>query len=98
MNMTHHDIILRPVITEKSSRLMGLNQYTFEVHPKANKVQIKKAVSEIFKVKVRTVHTVAVRSKPKRMGVFLGRSRSWKKAVVTLEPGERIEFFEGANI
>jgi large subunit ribosomal protein L23 len=98
MNMTHHDIILRPVITEKSSRLMGLNQYTFEVHPKANKVQIKKAVSEIFKVKVRTVHTVAVRSKPKRMGIFLGRSRSWKKAVVTLEPGERIEFFEGANI
>ncbi|MGC9372699.1 MAG: 50S ribosomal protein L23 [Thermovirgaceae bacterium] len=98
MRMTSHDIIVRPVITEKSSRLMGENQYTFEVHPKANKVQIRKAVSEIFKVKVRSVHTMAVRSKPKRMGIFLGRSRSWKKAVVTLEPGERIEFFEGANI
>ena len=98
MNETYHDIILRPVITEKSSRLMGLGKYTFEVHPKANKIQIKKAVSEIFKVKVKSVHTMPVPSKPKRMGVFLGRSRSWKKAIVTLEPGERIEFFEGASI
>lgn len=93
-----HDIIVRPVITEKSSRMMEHNQYTFEVLPKANKVEIRKAVEEVFKVKVEKVRTIKVHSKPKRMGVFLGRSRSWKKAIVTLAPGERIEFFEGATV
>lgn len=92
-----HDVILRPVITEKSSRLMENNQYTFEVHRDANKIQIRKAVEEIFKVKVLRVNTINVKSKPKRLGAFLGRSRSWKKAIVTLAPGERIEFFEGAG-
>ena len=92
-----HDIIVRPVITEKSSRLMSQNKYTFEVLPKANKIEIRKAVEEVFKVKVSGVHTIKVRSKPKRMGRFLGRSRSWKKAIVTLLPGQRIEFFDGAG-
>lgn len=98
MNHVAHDIIVRPVITEKSSRMMEFNQYTFEVLPKANKIEIKKAVEEVFKVKVAKVRTIKVHSKPKRMGVFLGRSRSWKKAIVTLAPGERIEFFEGATV
>ncbi|MBO8153649.1 50S ribosomal protein L23 [Thermovirga sp.] len=98
MNLTPYDIIIRPIITEKSSRQMENNKYTFEVHKDANKIQIKQAISEIFKVKVDSVHTIKVRSKPKRLGVHLGRSRSWKKAIVTLKPGERIEFFEGANI
>lgn len=98
MNAVAHDIIVRPVITEKSSRLMGFNKYTFEVLPQANKIEIRKAVEEVFKVKVSSVHTIKVRSKPKRMGRFLGRSRSWKKAIVTLMPGERIEFFDGAGI
>jgi large subunit ribosomal protein L23 len=93
-----HDIIVRPIITEKSSRLMALNKYTFEVLPRANKIEIRKAVEEVFKVKVSSVHTIKVRSKPKRMGRFLGRSRSWKKAIVTLIPGERIEFFDGAGV
>ncbi|ACZ19414.1 50S ribosomal protein L23 [Thermanaerovibrio acidaminovorans] len=97
MNLVAHDVILRPVITEKSSRLMENNQYTFEVHRDANKIQIRKAVEEIFKVKVLRVNTINVKSKPKRLGAFLGRSRSWKKAIVTLAPGERIEFFEGAG-
>jgi large subunit ribosomal protein L23 len=92
-----HDIIVRPVITEKSSRLMSQNKYTFEVLPKANKIEIRKAVEDVFKVKVSSVHTIKVRSKPKRMGRFLGRSRSWKKAIVTLLPGQRIEFFDGAG-
>ena len=92
-----HDIIVRPVITEKSSGLMSQNKYTFEVLPKANKIEIRKAVEEVFKVKVSGVHTIKVRSKPKRMGRFLGRSRSWKKAIVTLLPGQRIEFFDGAG-
>lgn len=98
MNAVAHDIIVRPIITEKSSRLMGFNKYTFEVLPQANKIEIRKAVEDVFKVKVSSVHTVKVRSKPKRMGRFLGRSRSWKKAIVTLLPGERIEFFDGAGI
>ncbi|HDH97845.1 MAG TPA: 50S ribosomal protein L23 [Deltaproteobacteria bacterium] len=98
MSLTPYDIIIRPIITEKSSRQMENNKYTFEVHKDANKIQIKQAISEIFKVKVDSVHTIKVRSKPKRLGVHLGRSRSWKKAIVTLKPGERIEFFEGANI
>lgn len=92
-----HDIIIRPVVTEKSSRMMESNKYTFEVLPAANKIEIRKAVEEVFKVKVSSVHTIKVRSKPKRMGRFLGRTRSWKKAVVTLLPGERIEFFDGAG-
>jgi large subunit ribosomal protein L23 len=92
-----HDIIVRPVVTEKSSRLMSQNKYTFEVLPQANKIEIRKAVEEVFKVKVTSVHTIKVPSKPKRMGRFLGRSRSWKKAIVTLAPGERIEFFDGAG-
>lgn len=93
-----HDIILRPIITEKSSRMMALNKYTFEVLRAANKIEIRKAVEEVFKVKVSSVHTVNVHSKPKRMGRFLGRSRAWKKAIVTLIAGQRIEFFDGAGI
>ena len=92
-----HDIIVRPVVTEKSSRLMSHNKYTFEVLQQANKIEIRKAVEEVFKVKVTSVHTLRMPSKPKRMGRFLGRSRSWKKAIVTRAPGERIEFFDGAG-
>lgn len=98
MKSVAHDIIIRPIITEKSSRLMSFNKYTFEVMPGVNKIEIRKAVEEVFKVKVASVHTINVRSKPKRMGRFVGRSRSWKKAVVTLHQGERIQFFDGAGI
>lgn len=98
MNLLPHDIIVRPIITEKSNRQMEHNKYTFEVHPDANKGEIEKAVEKTFKVKVTKVHTIKVNPKPKRLGVHVGRSRSWKKAVVTLAPGERIEFFEGASI
>ncbi|EFC91962.1 MULTISPECIES: 50S ribosomal protein L23 [Dethiosulfovibrio] len=98
MKLMAHDIIVRPIITEKSSRMMEDNKYTFEVHPQANKTEVRKAVETVFKVKVEKVHTLKVRSKPKRMGVFLGKSRAWKKAIVTLAEGERIEFFEGASV
>jgi len=98
MNLLAHDIIIKPVITEKSSALIELNKYTFEVHRSANKIQIRKAVEQIFKVKVLSVNTMNVPSKPKRMGAFLGKTRSWKKAIVALPEGQRIEFFEGVNI
>lgn len=93
-----HDIIIRPIITEKSSSLMSMNKYTFEVLPKANKIEIRKAVEEVFKVKVTSVHTMKIKGKPKRMGRFFGHSRSWKKAIVSLAAGEHIEFFDGAGI
>lgn len=97
MRTTAHDIIVRPIITEKTSRMMEMGQYVFEVLPKANKIEIRKAIEEVFQVKVVRVNTIQVRSKPKRMGAFLGRSRSWKKAIVTLAAGQKIAFFEGAG-
>jgi large subunit ribosomal protein L23 len=72
--------------------------YTFEVHSMANKIQIRKAIEEIFKVKVEKVNTINMKPKPKRYGVFKGKTRSWKKAMISLAAGQRIEFFEGANI
>jgi large subunit ribosomal protein L23 len=98
MKLIAHDIILRPVITEKSNSLMEHNKYTFEVHKDANKIQIRQAVEQIFKVKVMSVNTMNVSSKPKRRGVLAGRTRSWKKAIVALPEGQRIEFFEGASV
>jgi large subunit ribosomal protein L23 len=98
MNLIAHDIIIRPIITEKSNSLMAYGKYTFEVHKSANKIQIRQAVEQIFKVKVLSVNTINVPSKPKRRGALVGKTRSWKKAVVALPEGQRIEFFEGASI
>ena len=98
MNLTAHDIIIRPIITEKSSSLMGLNKYTFEVHKSANTTQIRKAVEEVFNVKVEGVNTINVKGKLRRRGMSKGYTRSWKKAIVSLKPDQRIEFFEGASI
>jgi large subunit ribosomal protein L23 len=77
---------------------MSQNKYTFEVLRAANKIEIRDAVEEVFKVKVLSVHTVNVHPKPKRMGRFSGRTKAWKKAIVTLVPDQRIEFFDGAGI
>ena len=95
--MDAHDVVIRPVISEKSYALIGQNKYTFRVHPDAHKTQIRAAIEEIFNVTVTEVRTMAVRSKPKRRGWTSGRTRSWKKAVVELTPGDRIELFEGAQ-
>lgn len=93
--MEARELIKRPVITEKTTKLMEENKYCFIVDPKANKTQIKQAVEELFKVKVRSVNTLNVLGKVKRMGRYEGRRSSWKRAIVTLEKGSRIEFFEG---
>ena len=98
MNLTAHDIIIRPIITEKSSSLMAMNKYTFEVHKSANKIQILKAVEEAFNVKVAAVNTINVKGKMRRRGLAKGFTRSWKKAIVALKPDQHIEFFEGASI
>ena len=95
--MIQYDIIRRPVITEKTSIQKEVsNQFTFEVDRLANRVEIKKAVESIFNVKVAVVRTMQVKGKTKRRGWIVGKRRDWKKAIVTLMPGERIDFFEGA--
>jgi large subunit ribosomal protein L23 len=94
--MDARHVIHSPVISEKSYALIADNKYTFRVHPNAHKTQIRAAVEEIFDVTVTEVHTMTMKSKPKRRGHTAGRTRAWKKAVVQLAPGDRIELFEGA--
>jgi large subunit ribosomal protein L23 len=92
-----HDIIISPLVTEKSTtQREGQNQYSFKVDKRANKIEIKDAVERLFKVKVREVRTVTVRGKVKRLGRRFGKRPDWKKAIVTVKEGDRIEFFEGA--
>jgi large subunit ribosomal protein L23 len=94
--MTPQEILRRPVITEKSNlQKEAANQLTFEVDRRANRIEIKQAVESVFKVKVAAVRTLHVQGKYKRRGRILGKRRDWKKAIVTLLPGQRIEFFEG---
>lgn len=88
-------IIIKPVVTEKSVDLMQENKYCFRVAKDANKIEIKNAIEEIFKVTVINVNTVNVHGKMKRMGRTQGKTASWKKAVVTLREGDSIEVFEG---
>lgn len=89
--------IIRPVVSEKSYALIAEGKYTFRVDHRAHKTQIAQAVEEIFSVGVAQVRTSKVPSKPKRRNLQKGRTRGWKKAVVQLVPGDRIELFEGAE-
>ncbi len=94
--MDSRTVLIRPVISEKSYALIGEGKYTFRVHERANKTQVAQAVEDAFGVHVTAVRTAKVRAKPKRRGLHQGHSRAWKKAVVQLASGERIELFEGA--
>ena len=88
-------IILKPLVTEKGSRLREAgNKYLFQVVKDANRIEIKDAVKAIFNVKVKDVKTIVVHGKIKRMGMFSGKRPDWKKAVVTLEEGQSIDLFE----
>ena len=91
---TSYDIIRRPIITEKSALLAEKAVYTFEVAKDANKVEIKKAIEEIFNVKVVAIRTVNVHKKAKRMSRYEGFKAAYKKAIVRLEPGQTIKAFE----
>ena len=96
MKLTSHDIIRKPVITEKTMTAMAENKYTFIVHIHSNKSQIKRAVEEVFGVKVASVQTIRTMGKTKRMGVHVGKRSDYKKAIVTLAADSKgIEFFEG---
>lgn len=91
-----HDILLRPIITEKSARLnVSENTYVFQVGDDANKIQIKDAVEQVFGVRVARVRTARVPGKPKRFGRHQGRTSAWKKAFVTLTEGDTLNFYEG---
>ncbi len=93
---TAQDIIIAPVITEKSMSVIADKKYTFKVAKDANKIEIAKAVEELFKVKVAKVNTISVRGKSRRMGRYEGYTASWKKAIVTLKADSKtIEFFDG---
>ncbi len=94
--MNYHAIIKRPVISEKSTMQKEVsNQISFEVDRKANRIEIKKAIQSLFSVQVDAVRTLQIKGKYKKRGRIIGKRKDWKKAIVTLKPGERIEFFEG---
>ncbi len=93
--MDPSQIIIRPVVSEKSYVLAANDKYTFRVHPDAHKTQIRQAIESLFDVKVLDVRTMSVKSKPKRRGLIHGRTRSWKKAVVQVRPGDTIPIFQG---
>ncbi|MFC1964576.1 50S ribosomal protein L23 [Chloroflexota bacterium] len=90
-----YEVLRRPLITEKNTVLQDQNKYTFEVSDRANKPQIKQAVEKAFKVNVTAVNVITVPGKTRRVGRSLVLTQPWKKAIVTLRPGDKIEFFEG---
>ncbi len=97
MKANPRDIIRRPVVTERSMNEMAESKYTFEVALGANKTHIKQAIEDIFKVKVASVNTMRMHGKTRRQGRTQGRLPDWKKAIVTLEEGQKIAFFEGMS-
>ena len=94
--MSPEQIVIQPILTEKSNGQREYGEYTFKVNPRANKLQIKQAVSKLFGVHAVTCRIINVKSKPKRTRTAKGRTASWKKAIVKLAEGERIAVFEGA--
>ncbi|HEX4805293.1 MAG TPA: 50S ribosomal protein L23 [Conexibacter sp.] len=93
--MDASQVVIRPVVSEKSFVQAEIGKYTFRVHDAAHKTQIRQAIEQLFDVRVRDVRTVSVKSKPKRRGVHSGRTRTWKKAIVQLAPGDTIPIFQG---
>jgi large subunit ribosomal protein L23 len=96
--MDARQVLVAPVVSEKSYSLIEENKYSFRVHQKAHKTQVRQAVEELFGVKVEGVNIVKVQPKPKRRGFTRGRKPGWKKAIVELREGDRIEIFEGATV
>jgi large subunit ribosomal protein L23 len=98
MSLHPNQVLLAPVVSEKSYSLIEDRKYSFRVHPDAHKTQIRQAVEELFDVNVVSVNIVQVRAKPKRRGMIQGRKPGWKKAIVQVQEGEAIEIFEGAQV
>ena len=98
MSLHPNEVLLAPVVSEKSYSLIEDRKYSFKVHKDAHKTQIRQAVEELFEVKVERVNVVQVRPKPKRRGMHRGTRPGWKKAIVQLREGDSIEIFEGAAV
>ncbi|MCS7006899.1 MAG: 50S ribosomal protein L23 [Thermoleophilia bacterium] len=98
MSLHPNQVLIAPVVSEKSYSLITDRKYTFRVHPDAHKTQIRQAVEELFDVEVESVNIVKVKPKPKRRGMIVGRRPGWKKAIVKLKEGHEIEIFEGATV
>jgi len=98
MSLHPNQVLLAPVVSEKSYSLITDRKYTFKVHEDAHKTQVRQAVEELFDVKVQSVNIVKVQSKPKKRGLTRGRRPGWKKAIVQLREGDAIEIFEGASV
>jgi len=92
-----NQVLLAPVVSEKSYELIEQRKYAFRVHPDAHKTQIRQAVEELFEVRVQAVNVIKVQPKPKRRGLVRGQRPGWKKAIVQLREGDTIEIFEGAQ-
>ena len=98
MSLHPAQVLLRPVISEKSYEQITQNRYTFKVHQDAHKTQVRQAVEQLFDVKVQNVNILQVQPKPKRRGASKGTKPGWKKAIVQLREGETIPIFEGAQV
>jgi large subunit ribosomal protein L23 len=98
MSLHPNEILIAPVVSEKSYRLITDRKYTFRVHEDAHKTQIRQAVEQLFEVHVTAVNVSKVQSKPKRRGLTRGRRSGWKKAIVQVREGETIPIFEGAQV
>ena len=96
--LTNEQVVLTPVVSEKSYSGIADRRYTFKVHPDAHKMQVRQAVEQLFDVHVERVNIVKVQPKPKRRGLFKGTRQGWKKAIVQVREGETIEIFEGAQV
>ena len=98
MSLHPGEVLIRPVISEKSYEQIAQNQYTFKVHKDAHKTQVRQAVEELFDVTVTSVNIVKMSGKPKRRGMIKGTRPGWKKAIVELKAGDKIDIFEGAQL
>ena len=98
MSLHPNQILLAPVVTEKSYELIDQRKYSFRIHPDAHKTQVRQAVEELFEVHVESVNILKVQPKPKRRGTRRGVRPGWKKAVVQIRKGEQIEIFQGAQV
>ena len=96
--MTAREVVIRPVVSEKSYHQIQENRYTFKVHKDAHKTQVRQAVEELFEVKVTAVNVSKVQPKPKRRGMIKGTKQGWKKAIVQVAEGQEIQIFAGAQV
>ena len=98
MSLHPNEVLLAPVVSEKSYSLIEDRKYSFKVHPNAHKTQIRQAVEQLFDVHVENVNVSTVKSKPKRRGMIRGRRPGWKKAIVQVREGDEIQIFQGAQV